>query len=101
MTEAKAKKQAESKSGKSLQDFRAEHDKSYIVPKKIKGALEKLGDGWEYEVHFMRLAGISVTDLAAYRDQFEDHIVVVGGRNTKRVWAGTTKLAAQMREMVS
>ena len=108
MAEAKAKKQAEPRAGridpklgKSLQDFRAEHDKSYIVPKKIKDALEKLGDGWEYEVHFLRLAGLSVTDLAAYRDQFESHTVLVGGRNAKRVWVGTAKLATQMREMVS
>ena len=108
MAEAKTKApaataagKAEPKLGKSLQDFRAEHDKSYIVPKRIKDALEKLGDGWEYEVHFLRLAGLSVTDLAAYRDQFEAHIVVVGGRNSKRIWVGTSKLAAQMREMVS
>ena len=101
MSDVKPKKLTEQKAGKSLQEFRAEHDKSYIVPKKIKDAIEKLGDGWEYEAQFLRLAGLSVTDLAAYRDQFEAHIVVVGGRNSKRVWVGTAKLAAQMREMVT
>src|SRR3990172_1699240 len=55
-----------SKSGRSLQDFRAEYDKDFIVPQKISDdevlvilgseeisdALRILGDGWEYEVQF-------------------------------------------------
>ena len=87
--------------GRTLQDFRAEHDKSFIVPQRIREAIKKLGTGWEYEVGFLRLAGLSTTDLAAYRDEFSDFIVVVGGRNQKRIWAGTKELATQMRQMVS
>lgn len=87
--------------GKSLQDFRSEHDKSFIVPKRIRDALAKLGDGWLYEVEFMRLASLSTTDLAAYRVEFDEHVVLVGGRNPKRIWAGTPALAQQMREMVA
>lgn len=99
---ADAKKAAAAKVGRSLQDFRAEHDKSFIVPLKIREALKKLGaEGWDYEVQFLRLAGLSVTDLAAYRDEFADHFVVVGGRNPKRLWAGSAALAQKMREMVS
>lgn len=88
------------KSGRTLNDFRAAHDKNFIVPNKIRAALEKLGDGWEYEMEFMRLAGICTTDLATFRDQFGDHIVSTGGKNPKRVWAGTKALATKLREMV-
>src|SRR5574343_470547 len=85
--------------GKSLQDFRAEHDKSFIVPSRIRAALAKLGDGWLYEVEFLRLAQLSTTDLATYRDDFADHTVSVGGRTPRRIWVGTVAMAKQMREM--
>lgn len=103
MTAEKKKDRAPAapKAGRTLQDFRAEHDKSFIVPQRIRDALKKLGNGWEYEVGFLRLAQLSTTDLAAYRDEFEDYIVIVGGRNTKRIWAGTKELAAEMRQMVT
>lgn len=89
--------------GKSLQDFRAEHDKSYIVPKRIREAVAKLGDGWLYEVEFLRLAGLSTTDLAAYRDEFLDYVVNVGsagGKTPRRIWAGTKALAQKMRDLL-
>lgn len=86
--------------GKSLADFRAEHDKSFIVPKRIRDAIAKLGDGWLYEVEFLRLAGLSTTDLATYRDEFAEHTVNVGGRTPKRVWVGTKALAQTMRDMI-
>lgn len=85
---------------KTLADFRAAHDKSFIIPQKIREALKKLGDGWEYELDFMRLAGLSVTDLANFREQFEGHIVVANGRNPKRVWFGNERIAAEARKMV-
>ena len=86
--------------GKSLAAFRASHDKNFIVPLKIREALKKIGSGWEYESDLMKIAGISTTDLGRFRDQFEDHIVVTTGKSQKRVWCGTAKLAAQLREMV-
>jgi hypothetical protein len=95
MSDAKAKP-----TGKSLADFRAAHDKSFIVPKKINEGLAALGDSWEYEPAFIKIAGLSVADCAAYREQFEEFIVVVGSKTKKRVWCGTKKLAAQLREMV-
>ena len=85
--------------GKTLADFRAMHDKDYIVPRKIKAALAALGNGWEYEADMLRLAGVSTTDLALYRDQFSEHWVVVD-RSGKRVWAGSKALAEEMRGMV-
>lgn len=88
---------------KSLADFKSAHDKSFIVPTKIKAALAALGpDAWEYEVDFIRIAGISSQDVAKYRSQFEDHLVTVKNkaREDRRVWAGSKALAAKMREMV-
>lgn len=90
--------------GKTLEEFRSVHDKNYIVPKKIKDALAKLGDSWEYEVDFMKTAGISTTDLVSFREQFEAHIVVVksnGSSHRKNVWAGTVSFASKLREMTS
>lgn len=92
------------KRGRSLDDFRAAHDKSYIIPTRIRDALKQLGDSWEYEVDFLRRCALSTTDLATYRDEFEaDHIVIVAGStrsSPKRVWAGTKELATKLREMV-
>ena len=84
--------------GRSLSEFRATHDKSYIVPKKIRDGLAKLGEGWEYEMNFAKIAGISLSDLAAFRSLFEEHLVVVD--RTRRAWAGTKATAAKMRAMV-
>ena len=84
--------------GRSLSEFRATHDKSYIVPKKIRDGLAKLGEGWEYEMNFAKIAGISLSDLAAFRSLFEEHMVVVD--RTRRAWAGTKATAAKMRAMV-
>jgi hypothetical protein len=107
MTSKKAKPAAVKSSerttvkGKTLEDFRIAHDKNYIVPKKIKDALAKLGESWEYEIDFMKIAGISTTDLVNFREQFESHIVAVksNGSHRKNVWAGTVAFAAKLREM--
>jgi hypothetical protein len=88
--------------GKSLDDFRAAHDSSYIVPTKIKAALADLGEGWEYEAEFSKRAGLCNTDFAKYREQFSDFYVNVGGARTqKRVWAGTKAFATKLREKLS
>ena len=85
-------------SSKSLADFRATYDKNYVVPKKIEEGLKKLGKkGWQYEVEFIRTCGISTTDLATFRDQFEEYYVNVGGRNPKRVWGGSKELVEEMK----
>lgn len=97
---AKAPKSEAKVKGKSVADFRAAHDKSYIVPKKIHEGLEALGESWEYEAEFMRRCGLSQTDFARYREQFEEFIVTVGGKSMKRCWCGTKKLASELRQMV-
>ncbi len=85
--------------GRSLTEFRAAHDKDFIVPGRIREALKTLGDGWDYEVPFAKAAGVSLADLGVYREQFADHVVVVR-RDGKRAWAGKASTAAKMREMV-
>ena len=87
--------------GKTLADFRAAHDKNVIVPAKIKKALADMEaehpENWSYESDFMKRAGISQTDLGAFRDQFAEHIVETTGKNTKLVWFASAKVAAKVR----
>lgn len=86
---------------KTLSEFRATYDKAFIVPRRIKDGIKKLGiTGWEYEVQFAKIAGISLTDLAAYRDQFAENVIQIS-RDGRRAWAGSASTAQQMREMVS
>lgn len=86
---------------KTLADFRAIHDKSFVIPAKIKAGLEQLGkEGWEYETDFMKICGVSPTDFARFREEFADFYVLVGGeRSGKRVWAGSKAAAEKMRTM--
>lgn len=99
-TKAKTATKAPAKTpGKDVQAFRELHDKSYIIPKKIKDGLAALGDSWEYEADFMRRCGLSHTDFAAHRDDFMEFYVTVGGQKSKRVWAGTKSFAAKLREL--
>lgn len=85
--------------GKTLAEFRAVHDKAFIIPQRIKEGLAKLGDGWEYEATFAKMAGVSLLDLGHFRSMFEAHVIMV--ERTKRVWAGTPTLAEKMKAMVT
>ena len=90
--------------GKSLEDFRASHDNDFIVPNKIRSALDKLGNSWMYEADFIKLCAVNNTLFARYREQFIDFVVTVpsssAGGGTRRVWSGTKQMATKMREMV-
>lgn len=99
-----ASKQEKGKSlGKSVDEFRNLYDKSYIVPRKIKAALEKLGEGWLRELDFAKMAGLNPSDLSAYRAEFEeDHVVALtGNERGRRAWAGTKAFANKLRGMLS
>jgi hypothetical protein len=90
---------AEKRVGKSLADFRQTYDKATIIPAKVKTALAALGAGaWEYEVQFAKIAGVSLSDLGTFRDQFAAYVVTL--REGRRAWAGTAATAKQMREMI-
>lgn len=85
--------------GRSLSEFRKTYDKNLIIPGKIKEALSKIKNAWLYENEFVKLAGISFTDLGNFRDMFADHVVSLN-RSSKRVWAGSISLANQLKEIV-
>lgn len=86
------------KSGRSIAEFRSAHDKDFIVPKKIRDVLKQLGNSWVYEGEFLKISGLSTTDLANYREEFlDDHTVMVD--RTKRVWCGTKSFTEKIREM--
>lgn len=89
---------------KTISDFKDAHDKDVIVPRKIQAALDgmlKTGtEHWEYESDVVKLAGISQTEIARYREQFVKHIVVapaVHGKGTRNVWFANAKVAAKLR----
>lgn len=89
---------------KTAADYRAAHDVDVIIPNKIRAglaAIKKEGaQNWEYEQDFLRRIVVSVTQLAAYRDGFKEHIVeapATHGRNVKRCYFGDAKVAATLR----
>ena len=85
---------------KTLDDFRAAHDKNVIIPAKIKAALSEMlkegAENWSYEAEFIRRAGISQTDMGLFRDHFADHVVETAGKTNKRVWFADKKVAAKV-----
>lgn len=95
MTTAKAK---------TLADFRAIHDPNVTIPNKIRAALaamRKVGpEQWEYETEFMKLAGISTTQLAQFREQFSAHVIETqhhAGRSPRKVWFADPNAAKKAR----
>ena len=86
--------------GRSIDAFRQNHDRAFIVPKRIRDGLEALGDSWEYEAEFVRRCGVASHEFALYRDQFSDFCIETpgtGGVRGKRVYAGTRTFAAKLR----
>lgn len=104
---------ATKRAGKSLEDFRNLHDKTHIIPKLIRAGIAKLGpDGWDYDGPFGKLAGVSTTDLNAYRDQFAVFQAMAtttksaggGQARAKVIWAGSAAFAKKLggpREIIS
>lgn len=89
---------------KTVSDFRAAHDPDVIVPTKIRAtlaAMAKVGpEQWEYEGDFVKLAGLSQTQISAYREQFIDHIIKAPSsskRAARNVWFADTKVAKKVR----
>jgi len=84
--------------GRDIDAFRAAHDKSFIVPKRIRDGLAALGESWEYEVEFIKRCQLDNTSFAAYREQFKDFYLELSGKSPKRIWAGTKAFANKLRE---
>lgn len=91
------------KTTKTLADFKAQFDPDVVVPNKIKAALASLlkegPESWEMEAEIIKRAGISQTQMSAYRGQFEKHIVSARspGKDGKRIWFADAKVAAKAR----
>ena len=83
----------------SLRDFVAKYDKSEIVPGRIKAQLKVIRDGWQYEPEFAKDAGVSLVDLAKFRELFIEHIVITPG-DKRRAWFGKVEHAEQMRARI-
>lgn len=100
-------KQSVKTPGRTVADFRGSHDKDVVIPARIRAVLIGMAkEGPEhhvYETELLKLADISTGDLAKYRGQFEDHIVVVTTANgralpsPKNVWFHDAKLARKLR----
>lgn len=89
--------------GKSIQEFRDKHDRSVIIPGRLKAGLAKLADDhWEYETEFFRLCELQPQAVAPFREQFAEYIVVVKGASShpKSIWCKTPALADRLRKMV-
>jgi hypothetical protein len=88
---------------KSEEDFKKSYDRSYIIPQKIRTGIAKLKakNGWCENKDFMVLCDIkSPNDLAAYREPFLDHVVLVPNtdrRHDKFIWCGSKALAEKLR----
>lgn len=89
---------------RSVADFRALHDPAIVVSNKIRSTLAAmLKDGpehWEYESDFVRRAGLSNSQIGAYREQFAEHIVETPSMNRsspRRVWFADAKVARKVR----
>jgi hypothetical protein len=91
--------------GKTLADFRALHDRSVIIPNKIRAALAQMEteggpENWEYEGELVRRAGIAQCDISMFRHLFEAHIVdtpETARQHKKRVWVASAKAAVKFR----
>lgn len=87
----------------TLSDFKAQFDQNVVVPNKIRAALAALqregAEAWEFESEFVKRSGLSQTQIATFRAQFEKHVVVVRatGRNERKVWFANPKTATKAR----
>lgn len=90
---------ASARPGRSFAEWEAKYDRADVVPRRIEAALAQLGEQWEYELEFLRRAGVSTTQLARHRDRYLDHIVYLRAER-KRVWVGSVETAKRMREML-
>jgi hypothetical protein len=89
---------------KTLADLRAVHDDNVVIPKRIRdrfAAMLKIGpEEHDYEADFLKAAKVSNNKIGAFRQEFKAHIVVVGSRNSKRIWFADPKVASRFRAAI-
>lgn len=93
----------------TLSDLRALHDRSVIVPNRIRDALaqlRKMGRAWMYESDFAQLVKppIGNQDISKYRGQFDRFWTETPSTNGKssvrKVWFATEALRNQWLEEI-
>lgn len=94
--------------GKTLEQFRAAHDRKLALKKRAEAAFKSLGNSWEYEGDFVKRAGMSISDWGAIRGDYADYTLLVKasfGRgsngSTRRVMAGNPAFAKKLKESLS
>lgn len=94
-------KSAKQSQARTLDDYRAAHDKNVIIPNRIRAALDEMlkegQENWAYEAEFIRRAGISQTDMGLFRDHFAEHVVEAKNDRAKRIWFADAKVAEKVR----
>lgn len=90
------------KTGKTLDDLRALHDKTVLVPSKIRSAFDAMvsaGEDWLYDEDFRKLAMLSPVDLKDFREEFKTQWAEMpatnGRRDARRVWFATKALCTK------
>lgn len=83
---------------RSVEAFANIYDKDTIIPQKIRDGIKTMPD-WLYEMEFAKHAGISLGDLATYREEFIDQVITLK-RESRRVWAKDVETANKLREML-
>lgn len=88
---------------KTVDSFRALHDRNVAIPNKIRAGIDQMrkdggGEHWEYAIDFARIAGVSLADLNKFADQFTDFTVEAKAeagskRHARQVWFATKKAA--------
>jgi hypothetical protein len=95
------------KQKKDISSFRAMHDKSVIIPARIRTAFATMiktdgSEAWEYEGDLSRLAGVGPPDFRDYKELFKDHMVETpptnGRKSARVVWFADPKVAARVRK---
>lgn len=87
---------------KTFADWNSLHNDDVKVPAKITAALitmlKEHPESWEYEGDFAKRAGVGQAQLAAYREQFKDHIVTAKIDSRPRLtWFADKKVAKKAR----
>lgn len=89
---------------KTLDDLRAVHDDGVVIPTRIRArfvAMLKVGsEEHDYELVFMKAAGVSPNKVGPFRGLFKKHIVTTIGKNPKRIWFADPKVAAKFRAAI-
>lgn len=90
---------------KTLADAKRLHDPDTVIRTKIESRFAEMlkihPEEWDYEIDFIRGAGISQKNASDYREHYKKHIAVTekisGERSGKTLWFADPRVAAKFR----